>query len=155
MYINKVSLYGNLTRDPELKSTPSGTQVAQFSLATNRVYKDKNGAKQEEVQFHNCVVWAQQADTLCRYMKKGSAIYVEGRLQTRSWDGKDGTKQYRTEVVVENFQFGPKATGTTAGDFGGAARPSAPAKSTGAASMPELETIEYPTDDINPDDIPF
>jgi single-strand DNA-binding protein len=155
MYINKVFIYGNLTRDPELKSTPSGAQVAQFSVATNRVYKDRNGAKQEEVQFHNCVVWAQQADTLCRYMKKGSAIFVEGRLQTRSWDGKDGTKQYRTEIVVENFQFGPKATGGAPSDFGGAPRTSAAPSQAPAAQAPELDTIEYPTDDINPDDIPF
>lgn len=159
MYINKAFIYGNLTRDPELKTTPTGTQVAQFSVATNRVYKDKNGAKQEEVQFHNCVAWAQQADTLCRYMKKGSAIFVEGRIQTRSWDAKDGTKQYRTEIVVENFQFGPKVGGMGTSDFGGAApRAAAPAhapSASSAAPMPELETIEYPSDDINPDDIPF
>ncbi len=155
MYINKVFIYGNLTRDPELKSTPSGAQVAQFSVATNRVYKDRNGAKQEEVQFHNCVVWAQQADTLCRYMKKGSAIFVEGRLQTRTWDGKDGTKQYRTEIVVENFQFGPKATGAPTSDFGGTPRATSPSSQAPAAQAPELDTIEYPTDDINPDDIPF
>jgi single-strand DNA-binding protein len=155
MYINKVFIYGNLTRDPELKSTPSGAQVAQFSVATNRVFKDRNGAKQEEVQFHNCVVWAQQADTLCRYMKKGSAIFVEGRIQTRSWDGKDGTKQYRTEIVVENFQFGPKATGTPTSDFGGTPRTPSPSSQAPAAQAPELDTIEYPTDDINPDDIPF
>ncbi len=159
MYINKVSLYGNLTRDPELKSTPSGMQVATFSIATNRVFKDKNGAKQEDVQFHNCVVWAQQAETFCRYMKKGSTAFVEGRLQTRSWEDKNGGgKRYATEIVVENFQFGPKPGGSSEGYNNtpmqaspAQARPSAPA----AAPMPEYDTIEYPTDDVNPDDIPF
>lgn len=158
MYINKVFIYGNLTRDPELKSTPTGMQVASFSVATNRVYKDKNGAKQEEVQFHNCVVWAQQAETLARYMKKGSSIFVEGRLQTRSWEDKNGGgKRYTTEIVVENFQFGPKLGGAeSAGSFGGAPRAAATTSpSTPAPSMPELDTIEYPADDVNPDDIPF
>lgn len=160
MYINKIFLYGNLTRDPELKSTPSGMQVATFSMATNRVYKDKNGAKQEEVQFHNCVVWAQQAETFCRYMKKGSTVFVEGRLQTRSWEDKNGGgKRYATEIVVENFQFGPKAGGAGEGYNNSPmqATPTtarqAPAQS--AAPMPEYDTIEYPTDDVNPDDIPF
>lgn len=158
MYINKVFIYGNLTRDPELKATPTGMQVATFSVATNRVYKDKNGAKQEEVQFHNCVVWAQQAETLCRYMKKGSTIFVEGRLQTRSWDDKNGGgKRYATEIVVENFQFGPKAMTGGTSDFGGSAAPrvAAPAVAPASNTMPEFDTIEYPADDINPDDIPF
>jgi single-strand DNA-binding protein len=159
MYINKVSLYGNLTRDPELKSTPSGMQVATFSIATNRVFKDKNGAKQEDVQFHNCVVWAQQAETFCRYMKKGSTVFVEGRLQTRTWDDKNGGgKRYATEIVVENFQFGPKAGGAESGSYSppstsAPARPVSSAPQT--APMPEYDTIEYPTDDVNPDDIPF
>ncbi len=159
MYINKVFIYGNLTRDPELKSTPTGMQVASFSVATNRVYKDKNGAKQEEVQFHNCVVWAQQAETLCRYMKKGSTIFVEGRLQTRSWDDKNGGgKRYATEIVVENFQFGPKAQSGEGGYQAPSSTSSfAPKAAPVAASnaMPEYDTIEYPADDINPDDIPF
>lgn len=159
MYINKIFLYGNLTRDPELKSTPSGMQVATFSMATNRVYKDKNGAKQEEVQFHNCVVWAQQAETFCRYMKKGSTVFVEGRIQTRSWDDKNGGgKRYATEIVVENFQFGPKAGGSEGGSYSQtpAQSPSKPASAPAQApQMPEYDTIEYPTDDVNPDDIPF
>ncbi len=156
MYINKVFIYGNLTRDPELKATPTGMQVATFSVATNRVYKDKLGAKQEEVQFHNCVVWAQQAETLCRYMKKGSTIFVEGRLQTRSWDDKNGGgKRYATEIVVENFQFGPKAAGTIGGgDYSSPTSKPAPVAQA-SNTMPEFDTIEYPADDINPDDIPF
>ena len=112
MYLNKVQLYGNLTRDPEVKSLPSGSTVANFSIATNRVYKDKDGAKQEQTEFHNVVAFAKQADLIGQYMRKGKAIFVEGRLQTRSWE-KDGAKQYRTEVVCEQFQFGPSAPGNS------------------------------------------
>jgi single-strand DNA-binding protein len=88
MYLNKVILIGNLTRDPELKSIPSGISVATFSLATNRVWKDKNGQRQEDTQYHNVVVFGKQADSVSQYMKKGSSLMVEGRLQTRSWDDK-------------------------------------------------------------------
>src|SRR3989338_5454724 len=107
MYLNKVFLYGNLTRDPELKALPSGSQVANFGMATNRTYKDKNGQKQETTEFHNVVVFGRTAEVIAQYVKKGRPIFVEGRLQTRSWEGKeDGKKQYRTEIIVDNFQFG-------------------------------------------------
>src|SRR5438045_6998517 len=115
MYINKAIIYGNLTRDPELKSLPSGMQVASFSLATNRVWKDKNGAKQESVDYHNVVVFGRQADIVNQYMKKGSSVLVEGRMQTRSWDGPDGQKKYRTEIVADRVQFGPRASGGSSG----------------------------------------
>ncbi len=111
MYINKAILYGNLTRDPDLRSLPSGIKVVSFSLATNRTWKDKDGAKQESVDFHNIVAFGKTAEIITQYMKKGSGIYVEGRIQTRSWDDKDGKKSYRTEVVVDQFQFGPKSGG--------------------------------------------
>ena len=115
MYLNKVQLLGNLTRDPELKALPNGTKVASFSLATNRTWKDANGAKQEAVEYHNCVVFGRTAETIAQYMKKGSQLYVEGRLQTRSWDDKtSGEKKYRTEIVVETSQFGNKPQGGTA-----------------------------------------
>jgi single-strand DNA-binding protein len=109
MYINKAILYGNFTRDPELKSLPSGMQVASFSIATNRVWKDKNGAKQESADFHNIVVFGRQAETAAQYLKKGSGVFVEGRMQTRSWDAQDGQKKYRTEVVADRIQFGPRS----------------------------------------------
>lgn len=111
MYINSVTIYGNLTRDVELKALPSGIQVANFGVATNRNYKDKDGNKKEEVEFHNLVAFGRTAEVIAQYMKKGSAIYVEGRLQTRSWE-KDGQKFYRTEIVVNNFQFGARSQGT-------------------------------------------
>ncbi|HRZ30396.1 MAG TPA: single-stranded DNA-binding protein [Candidatus Paceibacterota bacterium] len=159
MYLNKVFILGNLTRDPEKRSLPSGAAVASFSLATTRVYKDKNGVKQEDTQYHNIVAFGPQAETIAQYMKKGSSILVEGRLQTRSWDAPDGTKKYRTEIIVDAFQFGPKRDSTSsgagsyqasAGGEGGASRSSQP-----APTVPELETIQYPTEEINVDDIPF
>src|SRR3989304_1445934 len=115
MYLNKVMLIGNLTRDPELRSLPSGIKVCSFSLATNRVWKDKNGARQESADYHNVVVFGRQAETVAQYMKKGNSILVEGRMQTRSWDDKtSGEKKYRTEIVADRTQFGPKGGSTSA-----------------------------------------
>jgi single-strand DNA-binding protein len=159
MYINKALIYGNLTRDPEMKALPSGISVSSFGVATNRTWKDKNGAKQESVDFHNVVAFGKQAELIHQYCKKGSPIFVDGRIQTRSWDDKEGKKQYRTEIVIENFQFGPKAGGAASDYSGGAHSSSASAapkgKSAPAAAAPELDTIEYPEEDINPEDIPF
>lgn len=148
MYLNKAIVIGNLTRDPELRSLPSGIKVCSFSLATNRVWKDKNGGKQENTDYHNVVVFGRQAETVAQYMKKGNSILVEGRMQTRSWDDKNsGEKKYRTEIVADRTQFGPKSGGSTSGGGGGA-----PTKE---AKGEELDSIEYPEEDINPEDIPF
>ena len=154
MYINKAMVYGNLTRDPEMRALPSGQQVASFSLATNRVWKDKSGAKQESVDYHNIVLFAKLAELAAQYLKKGSSVFIEGRMQTRSWDDPtSGGKKYRTEIVADTMQFGPRASGT---GTGGSYTPASSAKSSVPASQPEaLETIEYPQEDINPDDIPF
>ena len=143
MYLNKAMLIGNLTRDPELRSLPSGVKVCSFSIATNRVWRDKNGARQESTDYHNIVVFGRQAETVAQYMKKGNSLLVEGRIQTRSWDDKNsGEKKYRTEVVADRVQFGPKGGG-------GGAAPAA------QASQAESDSIEYPEEDINPEDIPF
>jgi single-strand DNA-binding protein len=147
MYLNKAIVIGNLTRDPEIKALPSGVKVASFGVATNRVWKDKNGVKQENVDFHNIVVFGRQAEIVGQYMKKGSSILVEGRMQTRSWDDAAGVKKYRTEIVVDRMQFGPKREGST----GGYSAPSAPVEDDKKA----LDTIEYPEEEINPEDIPF
>ena len=145
---------GNLTRDPETKALPSGIKVCNFSVATNRTWKDKNGAKQESADFHNVVVFGRQAEIVQQYMKKGSSIMVEGRMQTRSWDA-DGGKKYRTEIIADRIQFGPRAGGTGGGgNFGGGQNQTNP-QDTESMKAPELETIEYPEDDINPEDIPF
>ena len=155
MYLNKVFIFGNLTRDPELRSLPSGNAVVNFSLATNRVWKDKDGNKQENTEFHNIVIFGRQAETAAQYLKKGSSLLVEGRLQTRSWDDNAGAKRYRTEIIVDRFQFGPRAGGSGGVD-GGFSAPSAPDKS-GQQQPPRenLETIEYPEEESKPEDIPF
>ena len=150
MYLNKVILYGNLTRDPELKAIPSGQQVANFGMATNRTYKDKNGAKQEMTEFHNIVAFGRTAEVIGQYMKKGRPLYIEGRLQTRSWDDKEnGKKQYRTEIVVDTFQFGADGGKGGAGSYApsGASHDEQPA--------PSSDEIKYPDEEINPEDIPF
>lgn len=149
MYLNKVLLYGNLTRDPEIRALPSGQQVASFSIATNRTYKDKNGQKQDAVEYHNVVAFGRLADLIGQYMKKGRPIYVEGRIQTRSWE-KDGEKKYRTEIVVENFQFGPSGMG----QGGGGVRNGDAASAKGKGSDKD-DDIAYPAEEISPDDIPF
>jgi len=157
MYLNKAFIIGNLTRDPEMRSLPSGIQVASFSVATNRVYKDKNGARQESADFHNVVVFGRQAEIVNQYLKKGSSVLVEGRMQTRSWDAKDGQKKYRTEIVADRVQFGPRAGATSGGQGGGAKGESAAMAeaAAGAQAVDKPDTIEYPTEEINPDDIPF
>jgi single-strand DNA-binding protein len=148
MYLNKAIIVGNITRDPELKSLPSGIQVTSFSVATNRVWKDKNGAKQESTDYHNIVVFGKQAETVAQYMKKGSNILVEGRMQTRSWES-DGKKMYRTEIVADRVQFGQKSSG---GSYQEKSNSEDGSKNSKADSM---DTIEYPTEEINPEDIPF
>jgi single-strand DNA-binding protein len=156
MYLNKALIYGNLTRDPEMRALPSGIQVASFSIATNRVWKDKNGAKQESADYHNVVVFGRQADIVSQYLKKGAAVFVEGRIQTRSWDGKDGEKKYRTEIVAEKFQFGPKGTGGGGGNYNGPKAENAGAQTSPKVDKAEgIDTIEYPEEEINPEDIPF
>lgn len=149
MYINKAFLFGNLTRDPELRSLPSGGQVASFGLATNRVFKKADGSKQESTEFHNIVVFGRQADTVGQYLKKGSSVFIEGRIQTRSWDSAEKGKQYRTEIVAERVQFGPRAGGGSGTSSAPRSAEEAPQKA------PKEDTIEYPEEDINPDDIPF
>ena len=149
MYLNKIFLYGNLTRDPESRALPSGGQVVTFGLATNRTYKDKSGQKQEAVEFHNIVAFGKPGELIAQYMKKGRPLFVEGRLQTRSWDDKEtGKKNYRTEIVVENFQFGDGGRGGSSQGAG----PSAQAEPAGEKGSGE---IQYPDEEINPEDIPF
>ena len=136
MYINHVQILGNLTRDPEVKNLPNGTRVANFPLATNRSWKDKDGNKQEDCEFHNIVAYGKQAELIGQYVLKGSQLLVEGRLTTRSWD-KDGVKIYRTEIVMETFQFGNKVGQSQ------------------SKGNKEVESIEYPEEEIDVSNIPF
>ncbi len=157
MYLNKAIVFGNLTRDPESRALPSGIKVCSFSIATNRTWKDKNGQRQEDVQYHNIVVFGAQADTVSQYLRKGSSALIEGRMQTRSWDAPDGKKQYRTEIVADRVQFGPRSgpAGAYSGASSGQATAGAPAVKTPPGQSENLKTIEYPEEEINPDDIPF
>ena len=159
MYFNKAIVIGNLTRDPEMRALPSGIQVTSFSVATNRVWKDKNGAKQESVDYHNVVVFGRQAETAAQYLKKGASVMVEGRMQTRSWDDKgSGEKKYRTEIVADRVQFGPRQGGAPAGATSApAGKVEKGAKGKGAEKEAPVDAgaIEYPEEEINAEDIPF
>lgn len=147
MYLNKAFIAGNLTRDPELRALPSGANVCTFGVATNRVWYNQDRQKQEATEFHNIVVFGRQAETCAQYLKKGSGVLVEGRLQTRSWD-KDGQKQYRTEIVADRVQFGARA-----GSGGGETREARGGDQPGQEGS--SNDIDYPTEEISPDDIPF
>lgn len=108
MNLNKVQLIGRLTRDPEMRTTQSGQLVASVSLATNRTWTDKSGAKQEKTEFHNVVVWGKLADVVSQYLTKGQIAYFEGRLETRTFTGKDGVERKATEIVAESMQLGQR-----------------------------------------------
>lgn len=156
MNLNKAFILGNLTRDPEVRSLPSGQNVVNFAIATNRVWNDKAGARQEDVQFHNVVVFGKMADTCAKYLSKGKMVLVEGRIQTRSWDAQDGTKKYRTEVVAEAIQLGPRLGG------GGGQQQENPSLTTNkmqdqkpaTKEKDEIPVIEQ-TEEIDVSDIPF
>lgn len=153
MYLNKAIIIGNITRDPEIRSLPSGIQVCSLSVATNRVWKDREGNKKEQADFHNVVVFGKQAETAGQYLKKGQSVLVEGRIQTRSWDDKDGQKKYRTEIVADRVQFGPKSAGGGSGSYSGGGNSKAESAPVDKSDSPS--GIEYPVDEINPEDIPF
>lgn len=108
MNLNKVYLIGRLASDPEFRTTPSGQEVANLRMVTNRIWNDQSGQRNESPEFHSVVVWGRLAQIANQYLNKGSIVMIEGRLQTRSWEGQDGVKRYRTEVVAENLQLGPK-----------------------------------------------
>jgi single-strand DNA-binding protein len=158
MSLNKAMIIGNLGRDPEMRYTPGGQAVTQFTVAVNRNYKGQNGEWQEETEWFRVVVWGQQAERAAEYLRKGNKVYIEGRLQTRQWEDKEGQKRYTTELVAnqvtnlerrsrdEDGDPGP-ATGATAAGANRPARPSQPA----AADEPAGDKL----DESNFDDLPF
>lgn len=160
MNLNKVFLLGRLTADPISRTTPSGQQVATFSMATNRTWYDKQSGKKEDVQFHNIVVWGRQADVAQRFLTKGGVVFIEGRLQTRAWDDKSGQKRRTTEIVAESLQLGPRPIGAPQpGQQSGGFAPK-------QSSAPEMPTVELDGDmplpeppqeegGINPEDLNF
>ena len=113
MNLNKVIIVGNLTRDPEIRTLPSGQTVVSFGVATNRIWTDQNGNKQESTEFHNVVTFGKLAEICSRYLTKGRLVLIEGRIQTRSWISQDGTKKSRTEIIAENMQMGPRYSSET------------------------------------------
>lgn len=149
---SKAIVAGNLTRDPEMRSTPSGAQACNFTIAVNRVFKSSSGDQQEQTSFIDCVAWGRTGETIAQYVKKGSALLVSGRIEQRSWEDKtSGQRRSRVEIIVEDFSF------IGGNDRGGASRParsgmSGDAQDTGADFVPD----DVPADEaINLDDIPF
>lgn len=149
MNLNKVFVLGRATADPVVKSTAGGTQVVNFSVATNRVWNDKTGNRKEETEFHNVVVWGKQAEIVGRFVKKGALVLVEGRLQTRTWDDKSGQKRKTTEIVCEKIQLGPKSAGGT--------KSSAPSHQEEMLEEKGVPTIEIgeESEEVNEEDLPF
>ncbi len=145
MDLNRAMLIGRLTRDPETRTIPSGQTVASFGLATNRVWTDQSGQKQEMVEFHNIVAWRRLAEICQQYLRKGSKIYLDGRIQNRSWDGQDGIKRYRTEIVAENMIML---------DTKSASNPSYDETPPPAPAYPEIQ-IPSETEEINVEEVPF
>lgn len=145
MNLNKVFILGRLTKDPQVRSLPSGQPVANFGMATNRVFYDKNRQKQEQTEFHNIVAFGRSAEIAQQYLKRGSLLLIEGRLQTRSWEGKDGIKRYRTEIIVENLQLGPRSL----------SQPLPPGVAESKKPVPEIAKEEIPTieEDSSPEEI--
>jgi single-strand DNA-binding protein len=146
--LNRATILGNLTRDPELRQTTSGQQVCSFAVATNRTWKNQQGEKQETAEYHNIVAWGKLAEICSQYLGKGRKVYIDGRLQTRDWEGQDGVRKYRTEIVAENMIMldrpgqgsGGGGSSTFSDDFQGAKMPDAPADG---------------DDEIRLEDIPF
>ncbi|MDD4994522.1 MAG: single-stranded DNA-binding protein [Candidatus Pacebacteria bacterium] len=147
MNLNKVFIIGNLTRDVELRNTPSGQSVANFGVATNRVWVNASGQKQQEVEFHNIVVWGKMAETCNQYLAKGRLVFVEGRIKTRSWTDSNEQKRTKTEIIAENINFGPRRSQEEEEKF----KMPPEETETGVEDLPVLEEGS----DFNSDDIPF
>ncbi len=153
MNLNKAMIIGNLTRDPEVRTTPSGTSVVSFTVATNFIWTDANGQRQERAEFHNIVAWRKLADICGQYLRKGSKVYIEGRLQTRSWDDQSGNKRYITEIIAENMIMLDSKGAPAA-----APSPAAPpVNNTPTPTQPDNNTpvidVNQPTDNSNNDEI--
>ena len=142
MDLNRATVLGRLTRDPEVRTTPNGKSVATIGLATNRVWTGQDGVKQEKVEFHNCVLWGKLAEIAGQYLNKGRRAYMEGRLETRDWTGQDGVKKYRTEIIVDNMIMldGPRGSATPV---------------SGGDDTPPPPSDDLVEDEIKVEDIPF
>ncbi len=164
MNVNKAFVVGRVTKDIEMRSTPSGQNVASFSIASNRYYKDSSGNKQESTEFHNIVLWSRLAEIANQYLVKGQEVLIEGRLQTRSWQGKDGNTRYTTEIVAENMQMGQKpGGGSSSASQSDDSAPPPPGEENNSAEpeIPDIPTDNNKSkgssddDEIKVEDIPF
>ncbi len=155
MSLNRAQIIGNLTRDPEMRQIPGGQVVATFGIATNFTWNDSSGERQNKTEFHNVVAWGKLAEICGQYLKKGGKVFIEGRLQTRDWEGEDGTKRYRTEIVAENMIMLDRK-GETSGDYAdrdaGGITKSAEPKASGKAEKAPAGSAE---EDVKIDDLPF
>lgn len=156
MNLNKAMIIGNLTRDPELRNTPTGQTVATFSIATNFIWTDQSGQRQEKVEFHNIVAWRRLADICGQYLHKGSKVFIEGRLQTRDWVGQDGVKRYRTEIIAENMIMLDRA-GSAGQSSPSAEMPPVPSEPVINYDAPtaSANNSEYSEEEIRVENIPF
>lgn len=165
MNLNKVFIIGRLTADPQLRNTAGGQAVTSFSVATNRVWTDKSGAKQESTEFHNVVVWGRQAEIATQYLVKGSVVMIEGRLQTRSWTDKNGQPRKTTEIISERLQLGPRPMGAQPSQSYGGQAGQGGGRGAPAQAAPQEEIVmpaeEIPTvnldaeQEVKPEDLPF
>jgi single-strand DNA-binding protein len=157
MNFNKAIIIGRVTKDPEVRTTPSGQNVASIGVATNRVWNSNSGGKQEKTEFHNIVAWGKLADICGQYLTKGQLVMFEGRLETRTWDGQDGVKRSRTEIIAENMQMGPRA-----GQKGGYSAPQGDDAKSPAKTSEKAKPEDAPKpsqneseEEIKIEDIPF
>lgn len=156
MNLNKAMIIGNCTRDPELRTTPNGHSVVSFGVATNRRWNDQaSGQKKEEVEFHNIVAWGKLAEICSQYLARGRKVYIEGRLRTRDWEGTDGVKRNRTEIIAENMIILDRAPAQAGGEAGSRAfapqMSVAPGAPVASAPIPTISADE----EIKMEDIPF
>ncbi len=144
MNVNKAIILGNLTRDPEVKTIPSGQTVASFSIATNRFWTDKtSGEKKKSAEYHNVIAWGRLAEIAQQFLTKGGLVYIEGRLQTKNWEDQQGNKKYKTEIVAEKMQLGPRGSGSVSNVSDGKKDTETPEEHTSSS------------EDINVEEIPF
>ncbi|MDP3964475.1 MAG: single-stranded DNA-binding protein [bacterium] len=142
--LNKAMVIGNVTRDPETRTTPNGQSVSNFGVATNRVWRDaQSGERKEATEFHNIVAWGKLSDVCSQYLKKGGRVFIEGRLQTRSWDDPSGVKKYRTEIIAENLIMLDRKDAN------------APAAAPAASPTASPQTAPAADEEISVEDIPF
>jgi len=154
MYLNKIFILGHLTQDPQIRNLPSGQLVASFGVATNRFFYDKNRQKQKQTEFHNIVAFNRWAEIAQQYLRQGSMVLIEGRLQTRNWEDKNGVKRFRTEIIVENLQLGPKAPVSVQEEKEGKEKTSFPSSEKEKKDeKEEIPTIEE--EEINVKDLPL